>query len=93
MLPYWFDSIIPDLQAGNTVLVVAHGNSLRALIKHLDGISDADIADVNLPTGVPIRFELGDDMRPAAAMALTDRYLGDVEAAKAAAEAVARQAG
>jgi len=93
MLPYWYDGIVPDLRAGNTVLVVAHGNSLRALIKHLDAISDADIADVNLPTGVPIRYELDDAMVPTKRLALTDRYLGDAEAAKAAAEAVARQAG
>jgi len=93
MLPYWYDGIVPDLRAGNTVLVVAHGNSLRALIKHLDAISDADIADVNLPTGIPIRYELDDAMVPTKRLALTDRYLGDAEAAKAAAEAVARQAG
>ena len=93
MLPYWYDGIVPDLRAGHSVLVVAHGNSLRALIKHLDAISDADIADVNLPTGVPIRYELDDAMVPTKRLALTDRYLGDAEAAKAAAEAVARQAG
>ena len=93
MLPYWFDDIVPDLQAGHTTLVVAHGNSLRALIKHLDGISDADIADVNLPTGVPTLYELGDDMRPVERKPLDERYLGNVEAAKAAAEAVRRQAG
>jgi len=93
MLPYWYDGIVPDLRAGHTVLVVAHGNSLRALIKHLDAISDADIADVNLPTGVPIRYELDDAMVPTKRLALTDRYLGDAEAAEAAAEAVARQAG
>ena len=93
MLPYWYDGIVPDLRAGRTTLVVAHGNSLRALIKHLDGISDDDIPEVNLPTGVPIRYELDDDMRPAEEVALDDRYLGDVEAARAAAEAVAKQAG
>jgi len=93
MLPYWFDAIIPDLRTHGVVLVVAHGNSLRALIKHLDGISDDDIAELNLPTGVPILYELDDDMRPADGAALEDRYLGDAVAAKAAAEAVARQAG
>lgn len=93
MLPYWFDGIVPDLRAGHTVLVVAHGNSLRALIKHLDGISDDDIADVNLPTGVPMLYELGDDMRPVEAKPLVERYLGDAEAARAAAEAVKKQAG
>ena len=93
MLPWWYDAIVPDLRSGNTVLVVAHGNSLRALIKHLDGISDADIAEVNLPTGVPMRYDLGPDMRPTATLPLEARYLGDAEAARAAAEAVARQAG
>ncbi len=93
MLPYWFDSIVPDLNTHPVVLVVAHGNSLRALIKHLENISDADIAEVNLPTGVPMLYELDDDFRPVEEKLLADRYLGDVEAAKAAAEAVARQAG
>jgi 2,3-bisphosphoglycerate-dependent phosphoglycerate mutase len=93
MLPYWFDGIVPDLRADHTTLVVAHGNSLRALIKHLDGISDDDISEVNLPTGVPMLYELGDDMRPVEAKPLVERYLGDAEAAKAAAEAVAKQAG
>jgi 2,3-bisphosphoglycerate-dependent phosphoglycerate mutase len=93
MLPYWFDGIVPDLRAGRCVLVGAHGNSLRALVKHLDGISDDDITELNLPTGVPIHYELGDDLRPVEAKAVDERYLGDVEAARAAAEAVARQAG
>jgi 2,3-bisphosphoglycerate-dependent phosphoglycerate mutase len=93
MLPYWFDGIVPDLKAGHTVLVVAHGNSLRALIKHLDGISDADIAGLDLPTGVPMRYDLDDDMRPSESRPPLDRALGDVEAAKAAAEAVKKQAG
>jgi 2,3-bisphosphoglycerate-dependent phosphoglycerate mutase len=68
--------------------VVAHGNSLRALVKHLDGISDEEIIDLNIPTGVPLLYELDDDLVPT-----SSRYLGDPEAAKAAAEAVARQAG
>jgi 2,3-bisphosphoglycerate-dependent phosphoglycerate mutase len=93
MLPYWFDSIIPDLRTHRVVLVVAHGNSLRALIKHLEQISDDDIAELNLPTGVPMLYELDDDMRPVEEKLVEHRYLGDVEAAKAAAEAVARQAG
>ena len=94
MLPYWFDAIVPDLGAGRTVLVTAHGNSLRALVKHLDAISDRDIAELNLPTGVPMRFELGDDFLPLErGVPIEQRYLGDAEAAKAAAEAVARQAG
>lgn len=93
MLPWWYDAIVPDLAAGRCVLVAAHGNSLRALVKHLDGISDADIADLNLPTGVPIHFELGNDFLPTEKKAIEDRYLGDVEAARAAAEAVRQQAG
>lgn len=93
MLPWWYDAIVPDLRAGATVLVVAHGNSLRALIKHLDGISDADIAELNLPTGKPLLYELDEALRPTRAVPVLERVVGDVEAAKAAAEAVARQAG
>ena len=94
LLPYWYDAIVPDLAAGHTVLVAAHGNSLRALVKHLDDISDDDISELNLPTGVPMRFELGDDFLPLErGRPIEERYLGDAEAAKAAAEAVARQAG
>jgi 2,3-bisphosphoglycerate-dependent phosphoglycerate mutase len=94
MLPYWYDGIVPDLAAGHTVLVAAHGNSLRALVKHLDDISDGDIAELNLPTGVPIRFELGDDFLPIErGRPIEEHFLGDAEAAKVAAEAVARQAG
>jgi 2,3-bisphosphoglycerate-dependent phosphoglycerate mutase len=91
MVPYWQDAIAADLIAGETVLVVAHGNSLRALIKHLDGISDADIVELNLPTGVPIRYDLGQDLRPLAALPVDQRYLGDADAARAAAAAVAAQ--
>jgi 2,3-bisphosphoglycerate-dependent phosphoglycerate mutase len=58
MLPYWYDAIVPDLRSGATVLVAAHGNSLRALVKHLDGISDADIPGLNIPTGIPLRYDL-----------------------------------
>ncbi len=93
MLPWWFDAIVPDLRSGACVLVAAHGNSLRALVKHLDGISDDDIAELNLPTGKPIRYELDESFRPVETMPVLDRIVGDVEAAKAAAEAVARQAG
>ena len=64
MLPYWQDAIIPALAAGQTVLVVAHGNSLRALVKHLDGIGDAEIAELNIPTGIPLVYELDDQFRP-----------------------------
>ncbi|MCL2584786.1 MAG: phosphoglyceromutase [Streptosporangiales bacterium] len=87
LLPYWYDEIVTDLAAGKTVLVVAHGNSLRALVKHLDGISDADIAGLNIPTGIPLAYELDDAFKP---VTPGGRYL-DPEAAKAAAEAVKNQ--
>jgi 2,3-bisphosphoglycerate-dependent phosphoglycerate mutase len=64
MLPYWYDAIVPDLHDGRLVVVSAHGNSLRALVKHLDGIPDADIAALNIPTGIPLLYELDGDMRP-----------------------------
>jgi 2,3-bisphosphoglycerate-dependent phosphoglycerate mutase len=64
MLPYWESAIVPDLKAGKVVLVAAHGNSLRALVKHLDGISEADIAGLNIPTGIPLVYRLGDDLKP-----------------------------
>jgi len=88
MLPYWYDAIVPDLRAGKRVVVAAHGNSLRALVKHLDGISDQDIPELNIPTGIPLLYELDADLKP-----VRSTYLGDEEAAKAAAEAVAKQAG
>ena len=66
-LPYWESAIVPDLRAGQTVLVAAHGNSLRALVKHLDGISDDDIAGLNIPTGMPLVYELDDDLQPTVA--------------------------
>ena len=87
MMPYWQESIIPDLQTGKTVLVTAHGNSLRALVKHLDGISDADIAELNIPTGIPLLYQLNDQMMPTVK---GGEYL-DPNAAKAAIEAVANQ--
>lgn len=90
--PWWNGSAVPDLDAGRTVLVVAHGNSLRALCKLLDDISDDDIADLNLPTGTPIVYELDADLRPLEQKPVLERSL-DPEAARAAAEAVARQAG
>ena len=65
MLPYWFDAVIPDLAAGHCVLIAAHGNSLRALVKHLDGISDDEISELNIPTGVPLVYDLDDDFHPA----------------------------
>jgi len=87
MLPYWYDAVVPDLVRLGTVLVVAHGNSLRALVKHLDGISDAAIAELNIPTGIPLAYELDDAFRP---VTPGGRYL-DPEAAVAAAEAVKNQ--
>jgi 2,3-bisphosphoglycerate-dependent phosphoglycerate mutase len=87
MLPYWDEAIVPDLQSGKTILVTAHGNSLRALIKHLDGISDSDIAELNIPTGIPLLYELDDQLRP---MRKGGEYL-DAEAARAAIETVANQ--
>ncbi len=87
MLPYWESDIKPDLVAGNTVLVAAHGNSLRALVKHLDEISDADISGLNIPTGIPLFYELDDDFRPATK---GGRYL-DPEAAAQSIKAVANQ--
>jgi 2,3-bisphosphoglycerate-dependent phosphoglycerate mutase len=86
-LPYWYDAIVPDLLAGKTVLVTAHGNSLRAIVKHLDQISDEAIAGLNIPTGIPLRYDLDDNLRPVTA---GGAYL-DPEVAKAAAEAVANQ--
>jgi 2,3-bisphosphoglycerate-dependent phosphoglycerate mutase len=86
-LPYWYDAIVPDLLAGRTVLVAAHGNSLRAVVKHLDGISDEAIAKLNIPTGIPLRYDLDADLRPITA---GGAYL-DPEAAAEAAAAVANQ--
>jgi 2,3-bisphosphoglycerate-dependent phosphoglycerate mutase len=92
MLPYWFDGIVPDLRAGRCVLVAAHGNSLRGLVKHLQGISDADIAELNIPTGQPLVYDLGDDLRPAERRPVEERYLLSPEEIRERAEAVARQA-
>lgn len=86
MMPYWYDQIVPDLKAGKTVLVTAHGNSLRGLVKHLDGISDADIAELNIPTGIPLVYRIGEDLMPVG----PGEYL-DPEAAAAGAAAVASQ--
>jgi len=87
LLPYWYDAVVPDLRSGGTVLVTAHGNSLRALVKHLDGISDQDIAALNIPTGIPLVYELDADMVPVRS---GGRYL-DPTAAAAAITAVANQ--
>lgn len=86
-LPYWESAIVPDLRDGKTVLVAAHGNSLRALVKHLDGISDDDIVGLNIPTGMPLVYRLDEQLQPTVK---GGEYL-DPEAAKAAAEAVAKQ--
>ena len=86
-LPYWHQTIVPDLKAGKRVLIAAHGNSLRALVKYLDNIPDADIVELNIPTGIPLVYELDDNLQP-----LRHYYLGDPEAAVAAAAAVAAQA-
>ena len=87
-LPYWRGQIAPAIQSGQRVLVTAHGNSLRALVKHLDGISDQDIVELNIPTGIPLVYELDGNLRP-----LGHRYLGDPAAAKKAANAVKNQTG
>jgi 2,3-bisphosphoglycerate-dependent phosphoglycerate mutase len=87
MLPYWYDAIVPDLRDGKTVLIGAHGNSLRALVKHLDQISDADIAGLNIPTGIPLVYRLDADLRPTVP---GGEYL-DPDAAAEAAAAVANQ--
>ncbi|WP_432558573.1 phosphoglyceromutase [Granulicoccus sp. GXG6511] len=87
MLPYWEESIVPDLEAGKLVLVAAHGNSLRAMVKHLDGISDEAIAGLNIPTGIPLYYELDENLKP---VTPGGRYL-DPEAAKASIEAVKNQ--
>ena len=88
MLPYWFDAIVPDLLAHSCVLVSAHGNSLRALVKHLDVLSDQQVVDLDIPTGVPRVYELGADFRPT-----SWRYLGDADEIARRAEAVRAQAG
>ena len=85
-LPYWYDAVVPRLAAGEQVLVAAHGNSLRALVKHLDAISDAEIAELNIPTGIPLVYTLDTEFHR-----VSSQYLGDPEAAKKAAEAVAKQ--
>jgi 2,3-bisphosphoglycerate-dependent phosphoglycerate mutase len=87
VLPYWHDAIAPQLKSGQTVLVTAHGNSLRALYKYLTGTSESEIVELNIPTGIPLLFELDEALN-----SIGHRYLGDPEAAKRAAEAVANQA-
>jgi 2,3-bisphosphoglycerate-dependent phosphoglycerate mutase len=86
VMPFWNEKIVPRLKAGEKILIVAHGNSLRALVKYLDNISDEDITELNIPTGIPLAYQLDDQLN-----VISRRYLADEEAVKAAAEAVARQ--
>lgn len=88
MLPYWYDAIVPDIRAGKRVIIAAHGNSLRALVKHFDDVPDDEIPGLNIPTGIPLVYELDQDLRPERSY-----YLGDPEAAEEAARKVAEQAG
>ncbi len=85
-LPYWKETIAPVVRSGKRVIIAAHGNSLRALVKYLDNVSDSDIVGLNIPTGIPLVYELDDDLKP-----VRNYYLGDPEAAKKAAQAVADQ--
>lgn len=86
-VPYWEQTIVPTIKSGKRVIITAHGNSLRALVKYLDGISDEAIVDLNIPTGIPLVYELDENLKP-----LRHYYLGDAEAAEKAAQAVANQA-
>jgi 2,3-bisphosphoglycerate-dependent phosphoglycerate mutase len=86
-MPLWDETIKPAILGGQRVIIAAHGNSLRALVKHLDGMSDEAIADLNIPTGIPLVYELDEKLSP-----LGHYYLGDEDAARRAAEAVAAQA-
>ncbi len=85
-LPYWEEEIAPVVRSGKRVIITAHGNSLRALVKHLDSVSDDDIVGLNIPTGIPLVYELDEDLKP-----IRSRYLGDSAAAERAAAAVAAQ--
>jgi 2,3-bisphosphoglycerate-dependent phosphoglycerate mutase len=85
-LPYWHDTIEPQVKAGKQVIITAHGNSLRALVKYLDGVSDQDIVGLNIPTGIPLVYELTDDLKP-----IRHYYLGDPDAIAKAQQAVANQ--
>jgi 2,3-bisphosphoglycerate-dependent phosphoglycerate mutase len=85
-VPFWVDTIAPQIKAGKKVVIAAHGNSLRALVKYLDNVSDEEIPELNIPTGIPLVYELDDDLRP-----IRHYYLGDQEAIRKAAEAVAAQ--
>jgi 2,3-bisphosphoglycerate-dependent phosphoglycerate mutase len=85
-LPLWDSQIAPAIRSGKRVIIAAHGNSLRALVKYLDNVSEQDIVEMNIPTGIPLLYELDADLKP-----ISRRYLGDEEAAKAKAQAVANQ--
>ncbi len=85
-LPFWHETIAPDVRAGKRVIIVAHGNSLRALVKYLDDVSDEDIVSLNIPTGVPLVYELDDSLKP-----VSSRYLGDADEVQQAMQAVANQ--
>ncbi len=86
VIPYWESTIVPDIKAGKRVVIAAHGNSLRALVKHLDEISDEDIVGVNIPTGMPLVYELDEQMKP-----ISKKYIGDADAVAKAMDAVANQ--
>ena len=85
-LPYWHETIAPDIKAGKRVIIAAHGNSLRALVKYLDDLSEEEVLKLNIPTGMPLVYELDADLKP-----IKNYYLGDEEAVKAAMDAVANQ--
>lgn len=85
-MPYWFEEIVPEIKAGKNIIIAAHGNSLRALVKYLDDITEDEIVELNIPTGIPLVYELDDDLQP-----ITHYFLGDPEAIKKAMEAVANQ--
>jgi 2,3-bisphosphoglycerate-dependent phosphoglycerate mutase len=95
VVPYWNENIVPEIKSGKTVLIAAHGNSLRALVKHLDGISESTIAELNIPTGTPLVYELDDNLKPipqkGAIAPLQGRYLGDQDAIRARIEGVKNQ--
>lgn len=94
-VPFWNEQVVPKIKAGEKILIAAHGNSLRALVKHLDNVSEGDIAELNIPTGIPLVYDLDEDMKPVkhtdSAPGISARYLGDAEAAAAAAAKVANQ--
>ncbi|GAG07758.1 unnamed protein product, partial [marine sediment metagenome] len=86
VLPYWLETVVPTIKSGQKILISAHGNSLRALVKYLDNISEDEIVKLNIPTGIPLIYELDDDLKP-----IQHYYLGDPEAVKKATDAVANQ--